>query len=489
MAVKYHAVKQLDKGINSQLPGSLVLWAIGRNVRFAPGYASKTLGVAYLASTFGSVAVRAAFTFIGTDGAVRTIVCCDTVIYAFNSDFSSYTDITPSPAPTGGASDVWQFALVSGLPILSNGKDAIWKWPVYASALTALSGAPTWAKRISTCMHRLVVSNILEGGYTYPGRVRWTEPGNPENWTIDTTGKAGRFDIMDYNTGIEALANVKAQIANGQKMLFFAERGMWTSDFAQATKQFIETDPDAEILSPKCVCRLGNYIFYLGKQDVFKTAGVAPDAIGLPIRDELFDNLNESALATAFCFPVRATSEVWFCVATGTNTVPDTAFIYNDELKVWTIQGVSFSCHGESTLSGVTKDIIGTAAGDLLQLDSGNNGYSAAAYNAIDGYIETGDMNFDLPDHMKRIAEVIPDLKVQPEVSEMMIRVGVRNRLGEDIKWSDPAAFTIGASEKCDFDFFRKEGKWVRIRFYSDQMDSPWSLAGFTVKYELGGTR
>jgi len=90
---------------------------------------------------------------------------------------------------------------------------------------------------------------------------------------------------------------------------------------------------------------------------------------------------------------------------------------------------------------------------------------------------------------MKRIAEVIPDLKVQTEVSEIMIRVGVRNRLGEDIKWSDPAPFTIGVSEKCDFDDFRKEGKWVRIRFYSDQMDSPWSLAGFTVKYEVAGTR
>ena len=95
MAVKYFSAKAIDKGINSQLPGSLVLWAIGRNVRFTPGYVSKTLGVAYLASTFGHVAVRASFTFIGTDGAVRTIVCCDTVIYAFNADFSSYTDITP----------------------------------------------------------------------------------------------------------------------------------------------------------------------------------------------------------------------------------------------------------------------------------------------------------------------------------------------------------------------------------------------------------
>jgi hypothetical protein len=134
-------------------------------------------------------------------------------------------------------------------------------------------------------------------------------------------------------------------------------------------------------------------------------------------------------------------------------------------------------------------EIVGTAAGYILQTDSGNNDYASAAATAIDGRIESGDLDFGLPDHMKRVAEVIPDLKVQSEVSEIMIQVGVHNRLADDIKWSDPVAFTIGASEKSDFNGFRKEGKHIRIRFYSNLKDAPWSLAGYTIKYELGGTR
>ena len=489
MSIKYFPIKDVDKGINTQLPGSMVTWATGRNVRFTPGYVAKTLGKTLLATVAGSFPVRATFTFVGTDGAVRTIVCCDSAVYAYNASMASPSTITPTPAPTGGATDIWQFALVAGLPILSNGKDAIWKWPVYGSALTALSGAPTWAKRISSCMHRLVVSNILEGGYTYPGRVRWTERGNPENWTIDTTGKAGRFDIVDYNNSVEALANIKAQIARGSKMFFFTERGLWWSDFAQATKQFIEADPEVEILSSKALCSLGGSIYWLGKKDAYRTMEGQAVPIGLPIRDDLFDNLAASYHATAFAFSMQSTGEVWFCVATGANTVPDTAYIYNEELKNWTIADIGFSCAGEKGSTGIPVEIVGTSAGYILQMDSGNNGYASAAATAIDGRIETGDLNFDLPDNMKRISEVVPDLAVQTLVTELMVQVGVRNRLADDIKWSDPVAFTIGVSERCDFNGFRKEGKWVRVRFYSDQKDAPWKLAGFTINYEVGGTR
>lgn len=134
-------------------------------------------------------------------------------------------------------------------------------------------------------------------------------------------------------------------------------------------------------------------------------------------------------------------------------------------------------------------DIVGDAFGNILRMDGGFNDLAGVTVQPINGVVETGDLSFDLPDVMKKVAEVIPDLAVQDTVSELMVQVGVRNRLADDIKWSDPVAFTIGVSEKCDFDSFRKEGKIVRLRFYSDQKDAPWSLAGFTVKYETGGTR
>lgn len=487
--VKDQTIADVDVGLTPQLPTSKVVWSTGRNIRFTPGYASKTLGKTYIAAAPGAIPIRDMFTFIGTDDVARTIVCCDSQVFSFNYDFSSSSDITPASAPTGGASDVWQFALVAGLPILTNGKDAIWKWPNYAGILAPLSGAPTFAKRISSVLHRLVVSNIGEGGYAYTGRTRWSEPGNPENWTIGTDGKSGYFDIVDYNTIASALANIIAQVTHGERIFYFTERGLWSSDFSQATKQFLLIDQEAEIMGPRAACRFKGHVYFIGKRDIHRISGQLTEDIGLPIRDELFDNVNPNALSAAIAFPMISTSEVWFCVPTGSNTVPDTAFVYNEELKNWSILDVNFSCHADKGLAEIPVEIVGNASGDILRLDYGDNDYSASAYRTIDGRIESGDMHFDQPNRMKHVAEIIPDLNVQATVCELLVQVGVRNRLADDIKWSDPVAFTIGSSAKCDFDGFRKEGKFVRVRFYSNQKDTPWSLSGYTIKYELKGER
>ena len=185
-------------------------------------------------------------------------------------------------------------------------------------------------------------------------------------------------------------------------------------------------------------------------------------------------------------FAPYSTAEVWFCVATGTNTTPNKAFIYNTETKSWSIHDVDFSCHAEALYTGVPYDVVGNASGQILRLDSG---FNTAAGLAIDGEIETGDLDFDLPNNMKKISEVIPHLAVQDTISELMIQVGVRNRLSDDIRWSDPVPFTIGVSERVDLNGFRKEGKYVRVRFYSDLVTSPWVMSGYTINYEVGGTR
>ena len=182
MPVKTFSFSDVDKGIVTQFPSTKVAWTAGNNVRITPGFVSKTLGKTLITSVPNSLPIRAQFSFVGTDGAVRTIVCCDAKVFAYNSTFASYVDITPSPAPySGGANDLWQFELVSGLPILTNGWDTIWKWTSYAGVLTELTVGPIYPNylRISSCMNRLIISNVYNGSYVYPGRVQWSETGNP----------------------------------------------------------------------------------------------------------------------------------------------------------------------------------------------------------------------------------------------------------------------------------------------------------------------
>ena len=162
------------------------------------------------------------------------------------------------------------------------------------------------------------------------------------------------------------------------------------------------------------------------------------------------------------------------------------AFVWNEETNSFVIHDVDFLCHRDVLYTKIPYDLLGDSAGQILRFD---DGFNTVAGLPIYGVIETADMTFDIPDQMKRISEVIPELKIQDQISELMIQVGVRNRLQDDLKWSDPVPFTIGVSERCDFNGFRKEGKYIRLRFYSDQLTSPWKMSGYTIKYEIAGTR
>jgi hypothetical protein len=75
MPVKYFSFEDVDKGIATEFPSTKVAWTTGNNVRITPGYISKTLGKSLIVAVPNAIPIRATFTFIGTDGAVRTIVC------------------------------------------------------------------------------------------------------------------------------------------------------------------------------------------------------------------------------------------------------------------------------------------------------------------------------------------------------------------------------------------------------------------------------
>ena len=279
----------------------------------------------------------------------------------------------------------------------------------------------------------------------------------------------------------------------GHHVYFWTDRNIWGCDFSQVIKQFLIVGKDVELYHPKAICRKKDIFYFIGRDDLYTFNGGRVTPIGAPIREDLFDNINESALDVMFSFAPHGTKEIWFCIPTGTSTVPDTAYVFNYELEVWTIVDVDFLCHSESDIDGVSllisKDIVGNPVGEVLQFDSGFNRPYGGTTSSISGTIETGDMDLESPDMQKRVSDVFAELELQDEITELMIQVGFRRRLADDLVWSDPVPFTIGVSDFCDFCDFRKEGKYVRLRFFSDVLDSPWKLLGYTIKFEFGGTR
>jgi len=520
----FFTVSNVAVGIDTNSPSNQVTWATGRNVRFKPGYVFKTSGKRALASLNTSgLPIRDTFTFIGIDGAAHTIICTDAKVFAANSDFTKITDITPTVPPTGGVDNNWEFTLVDGLPIVTNGKDAIWKWPVLTSILTPLLNAPI-AQNISCCMHMLVCSNIYNNGYYYAGRIMWSEPGNPENWTIDTTKRAGKFDLMNYEDGKDAVHNIIRQISNGSKTYFFTNHNLWVCDFSEANKKFYCIDNDIRILSPKLACIDKNTIYAMAVDDVWGYYNDVKKSIGMQTKNNI-SSVNFGNITSSFCFPMHSANEIWFCVPTDSNTSPDTAYIYNWELTQWTIQDCDFLSHslyygqppkassyitlynnsgavvtaknnsgsiinliGKITVYGsIPQDICGDSNSNILLMDMGYNALDTSL-NAIpiNGYIETGDIDLGNRAFEKIIEQLFPDFVQQNSGNDIYIQIGARNNLSLPLVWSPPCPFMIGSDFLADLRNYQGNAAYIRIRFYSNTLDSPWTLASFTTRIKKG---
>jgi hypothetical protein len=125
--------------------------------------------------------------------------------------------------------------------------------------------------------------------------------------------------------------------------------------------------------------------------------------------------------------------------------------------------------------------IVGDASGNILKVDTTHNNNGAAIY----GYIETGDKDYGDYLRDKHFEEVWPVLKPQNEDRPLMIQVGTRDSLHHDIKWSHPMPVNIGSDLKA---CFRDVGKYGRLRLFTELLDSPFVLEGYTTQYYLGGS-
>lgn len=499
-----------NAGIVTNLPTTDVIWSTGRNIRFRHGCVYKTLGKTLIETIPNGIPIRAMFTFKGYDNAFRTVVCCDTKVYAYAEEFTTYTDITPTPAPDSESTDIWQFTLVGGLPIITNGVNGIWKWPSFGSVLQIMS-IPR-AKYLTTSMHRLMLGAITEGGYEFPARARWSKATKPEIFDIGKEAKGGRHDFIKMTgDGTEAMDRLSGFSNYKNRVYAFTEQNIYAMEHYRSPYDY-QSPIFAEgvgLLGARAVAKDKNGVNYLtGQEDFYMLADtIAP--IGFPIRNSVFPNLYKEAVRTSFSFYKPDTREIFYCVPIGSNT-PNTAYIYNIELKNWSICDVDYTCHTHNWKQTVSSwenlnfgswdeitdsewdklsengvlpySVVGDTSGRIFKLDSGanNNG------NAIESYIETGDMLFDNAVFNKNITEIFPSMKPQSADTQLLVQVGSRESLHQQIEWSAPVACTIGVDEKADF---LENGKYIRLRFYTNQKDAEWILDGYYLNYNFGGMR
>ncbi|MCK4789464.1 MAG: hypothetical protein KAV87_37325 [Desulfobacteraceae bacterium] len=514
MESKTFKQSQRNSGIKTNYPTTEVDWCIGRNVRFLPGAIAKDLGKELLVS--GVAPVRAVFTFKGHDGAVRTIKCTDNAIMSYTNDFASVQDITPTVAPAE-VNASWQIELVAGLLVITNGVDGLWIWSNYASevvltAIPAKGGNMGTIQLLGKSMNRLLIGDYIENGGAWEARVRWSDIAKPVSFAEGVTNTNGYGDLVDPMESEETSEKILKYSNIGKRTIIFTNQNIWFMDPVEAPRDYsctIGAGGYGLLASGLVVKTDKRSLFFVGKEDFYLFSGGSPKAIGFDIRNSCFPNLNKAALESSFSYYKPSTKEVYFCVPTGSNTSPDTAFVYQLETRAWSIKDVDYTCFthaydnqaytwddnpfgdwstpGDSRWDEMTKNgvipygVVGSADGCLYKVDTGHNNVNSAIY----GYIETGDMDFGSFIRDKHFEEVWPIIKPQDEARPLMIQVGTRESMHHDLKWSNQRPVNIGSGLKA---CFRNSGKYGRLRLFTEVKDSPFVLEGFKVIYFNGGT-
>lgn len=500
-----------NHGLLTNYPTNEVAWAAGRNIRFAPGSISKCGYKEFLVGLPLPLPILAVFAFRAWDGVVRHLVCCSSKVYCYTNDFATVLDITPA-VMTEKTAGVWQFTLVAGLPVLSNGTNGIWGWPNMNAILVPLSQTPVLARVVFTAMHRLCMASYQEGAFDLPDTVSWSRVGNPENRTLDLSARAGNQSLVDPAGRFAAKDRVLAAVPQGAATLLFTDNHVWTMGAVAHPHDFSfhVRFPEKVIAGPRLAVAVGDDVYFMASDDFYRIGqGIHP--LGFDIWNECFPNLNKTTLASGFAYYRSTTKEVVFCVPTASSTTPDTEFAYQTETKAWAIRSCDYTCYAKAfDESGYTWDsnpfgaydspsdsqwdsasragvipyeVVGDAVGNLYKLDHGfNNGTSA-----VEGYIETGDMDLGYPHLNKFVHAVRPNFKQIAGEMAVMIQVGTRDSLSKDIAWTFPMQFTPGVDAQVTCRAV--QGKFIRFRFFTDRKNSPWILNGFTSDVTLGGSR
>ncbi len=334
-----------NSGIVTNMPSTNVAWAIGNNVRFTPGRVSKTKGKALLASLPSVMPIKATFSFMGFDNVYRTIICSDSIIYAYKDNFTSHADITPVVPISSGLNVQYEFTLVGGILVITNGVDPVWIWSNYSGVLQPASILPTAVKHITSQGYRLIMGGTTSDGVFRKGRIMWTFPATPTQSAFDRKAKTGQFDLIDDSSGTEVFEDIQAFSSRGSNFNIYTKNNVFSAT-EQGTPRdysFNKVSTQIGLMSSKMLVVVDGIDYFMDTND-FYVMGNPPQPIGFPIRDQVFPKLNQNVIPLNFAFYKPDTFEIWFCVALDSSLLPNTAFILDIETKGWSINDVDYNC-------------------------------------------------------------------------------------------------------------------------------------------------
>lgn len=309
----------------------------------------------YSAGTVSFDAGKTLVTGAGTDWVTAGVAAGDKLIVAADltadeepdanwatiSAVDSLTSIDLSPAYTGtgtGAYKIrkvysvptderWQFAVVNDIFCFTNGNENVQKWDGSAATAVDLDSTNAVKARYCTCYaNRLILADMYLSGVRQPWTIKWSQEGDPTDWTDST---AGEIDFAETDEPITGLGRVGNNLVVFKKNAYYigSRTGVPTSPITFPTFK-----AGVGLWAPYSLVEAAGTCFWLGHDNFYVMNGQEWEPIGDTIKYEFFSRVNDTERTKVWGVPNPRHNEIlWFA----TTNEGQRAFSYKYREASW----------------------------------------------------------------------------------------------------------------------------------------------------------
>jgi hypothetical protein len=248
-----------------------------------------------------------------------------TKLQDLNKTTEVWTSATATPLTGAQNNQIsYAFPVLSGekIAVYTNGVDNIRKVSITGNDAN-LGGTPPKAKFVIAFGPYLVLLNVTDGGNDSPRRVQWSDTGDPEVWT---GGNSGSTDLLEGPSDITGGGTFGNFITVHTRTSIYVGQLVTTSDVFRFDRKATGVGTVAEATIQNLPS--GEQIF-LAADGIHKFNGITAPLIESAVQDELREEMSPIYLYKSQSVFVAELDEYWVCVATGSDTEPQTVYKYN----------------------------------------------------------------------------------------------------------------------------------------------------------------
>jgi hypothetical protein len=239
-----------------------------------------------------------------------------------------------------------------------------------------------------------------------PMLIRWSDQGDPVNWTPSATVQAG-YTYLSH--GSEIVTAMQAR----QEILVWTDSSLYSLQYQGAPVVWsVQIVGDNTSIAGENAVAYANGVAYWMGVDKFYMYSGRTQTLVCDLRQFVFENINKSQFPQVFAGTNEGFNEIWWFYCSGTSNVIDSYVVYNytenQGQGVWYYGSMSRTAWLDSGLRaypiGSTYDL------NIVNHESGVDDNTTDTTTAIEAYITSAEFDLDDGDRFGFIWRVLPDI-------------------------------------------------------------------------------